>query len=76
MNEIHNFHLIHLTKNLILLNLLIDQNNGCILRNDILSKRLKTNNYWYIEDKGERYVKFDYDYDCIDVFKCDEYEWW
>ena len=38
---------------------------------------MKTNNYWYIEDKGEWYDEFDYDNDneSIDVFKCDGYEW-
>ena len=45
------------------------------LKNDILSKILKTNNYWYIEDKGEWYDEFDYDNESIDVFKCDGYEW-
>ena len=39
------------------------------------SKILKTNNSWYIEDKGEWYDEFDYDYESIDVFKCDGYEW-
>ena len=40
------------------------------LKNDILSKILKTNNYWYIEDKGEWYDEFDYDNEYIDG-----YEW-
>ena len=39
------------------------------------SKILKTNNSWYIEDKGEWYDEFDYDNESIDVFKCDGYEW-
>ena len=40
------------------------------LKNDILSKILKTNNYWYIKDKGEWFDEFDYDNESIDG-----YEW-
>ena len=65
VNEVHNSHFIHLTKETG-----IDQNNGFLFKNDILSKILKTNNYWYIKDKGEWFDEFDYDNESIDG-----YEW-
>ena len=37
---------------------------------------MKTIYYRYIEDKNEWYDEFDYDYEYIDAFKCDGYEWW
>ena len=64
VNEVNNSHFIHLTKETG-----IDQNNGFLFKNDILSSRMKTNNYWYIEDKGEWFDEFDYDYEYIDACK-------